>query len=125
MNMRGIGNTLSRWRLVAAIAATATIASCADCFFSIRGRMVECGTATPIAGAAIVQRIDDGLHNGPYKQTFTTDADGAFDVGNGGTEACGALVTLTFTKDGYTPLSVQFEGKANSPPHGVCMTPSP
>ena len=101
-------------RLGAAIAAAATIWSCADCFFSIRGHLVECGTTTPIAGASIAQRIDDGFHKGTFAKTFTTGAGGEFDVGNDATEACGALVTLTLTKDGYRPLSMQFKGRANS-----------
>ena len=57
-----------------------------------------------------------------YAQTFTTDAAGNFGVDFDGTEACGAVATLTFTKGGFTPLTTQVTGAANPPPLEVCMT---
>ena len=83
--------------------------------------MVECGTAVPVVGATIAIRIDQGLHEGVYPKTFTTTDTGDFVVTNDASEACGAVQTLTITKDGFLPLSTQVTGAADAPPIGLCM----
>lgn len=110
------------WRLLAVIVLAGTMASCADCLFSIRGRVVECGTTVPVGGATISVRIDEGFHEGLYPKTFTTSATGDFKVTNDGTEACGAIQTLTITKAGFVPLSTQVTGDADAQPIELCMT---
>jgi hypothetical protein len=104
-----------------AIAAVGAIASCADCFYAISGHVVECGTTVPVSGATITVRIDDGLHNGVYAKTFTTTDTGDFVVTNDATEVCGTAQTLTFTKNGFAPLSTQVTGAADAPPIDLCM----
>lgn len=111
-------------RLAIAIVVAGLSAACADCFPEIPGRVVECGTAVPVAGAAISVTIDMGFHEGAYARTFTTDASGNFGVDFGGTESCGAVVTLAFTKSGFTPLMTQVTGAADPPPLEICMTPT-
>jgi hypothetical protein len=113
--------------LVVAIVAVGLVPSCADCFFSIRGHVVECGTTSPIPNVIITVNADSGLHEGPYPGTFTTGNTGDFVVTNGSSEACGAVQTLTFTKEGFSPLALQVTGEADAPPIDLCMTrmPSP
>jgi hypothetical protein len=117
-----------RWsvvRLSLAIVATAIAAGCADCFYVIRGRIVQCGTTDAIEGATITVRIDEGYHPGVYGKQFTTTSKGEFAVDNDGTEACGAVQTLTFTKLGFAPLSTQVRGEAKAPALSLCMNPAP
>ncbi len=110
------------WRIAALLLAMGAMWSCADCFFSIKGRVVECGTTTPIAQASISVRTDKGIHEGTYPKTFATDESGDFEVTNDATEVCGAVQTLTFTKDGFAPMSTQVTGAADSAPIELCMT---
>ncbi len=100
----------------------ALLTSCADCFFNLKGHVVECGTTTPVPGARISVHIDDGIHGmRTLATTFTTDAAGAFKVSTDGSEVCSATATLTVTKDGFDLLQKQFQGVPKSDAE-VCMT---
>jgi len=114
------------WRraLVGCLLAS-TSASCADCFFTMRGHVVECGTSAPVAGASVSVRIDEGI-NGPraLETTFTTDQAGMFKISTDGSEVCSATATLTITKDGFTQLQQQFRGAPNTTAE-LCLTRAP
>lgn len=110
------------WRLgLALMTIPLLLPSCADCFLDIRGRLVECGTATPIADASITVVIEQGLHNGPFPGVFATDSAGSFRIQSKGTEHCSSWATLNFQKAGFTPLSVQYKGSPKAPVE-LCMT---
>ena len=95
--------------LLLTVAAGAT--ACADCFFSAKGRLVDCATQAPLANATVTVHVDDGIHGAhELAQTFTTDASGGFDVQTGATETCDSTVTVTFQKDGFTAASKQLVG---------------
>ena len=104
---------VTRW--IAAGMGWLAVGSCADCFFHLQGHLVDCATNAPLSGAAITVHVDQGTHGArTLSTTFTTDASGLFKVDTDGTESCGAWVTLTFQKDGYTPADVQFQGTPKS-----------
>jgi hypothetical protein len=111
------------WRLAAAGAAVALLASC-DCFFGVHGRVVECGTMAPVAGAIVDVRIDSGFggRQEDFPNAYTTDAGGQFTVHVN--DPCESWATLTFRKDGFTPLLVQYEG-APAGAVAPCMTRAP
>jgi hypothetical protein len=110
-------------RVAALLSAMPVLASCADCFFKVDGKLTDCGTSTALAGAAITVRIDQGMHGvRTLSQTFTTDGAGLFAVHTDATETCSAWATLMFRKDGYMPLDSQYQG-APKRLVGVCMTP--
>ena len=96
-------------------------AACADCFFRVQGQLLECETTTAVAGAAISVYIDKGSH-GPraLSMTFTTDEAGRFKVHTDATEICDATATLTFEKEGYTPLQKVYKGSAKGA--SVCLS---
>jgi len=98
-------------RLVVAAVWWMAVASCADCFFTVEGQVVDCSTAAPVAGATISVHIDQGIH-GPedLPATFSSDAAGRFKVTTGGTETCDSSATLTFQKDGYASAQLQVKG---------------
>jgi hypothetical protein len=97
--------------------------SCADCFFEVDGKLTDCSTNAPVAGATITVRIENGLHGQrTLPATFVTDSAGAFMVHSDGTETCGTLATLMFRKDGYSPLDTQVEGGPSTHLE-VCMSP--
>lgn len=103
----------------------ALLASCADCFFTMNGHLVECGTATPVSGASISVHIDEGLHGArTLATTFTSDTVGVFKVTTDGTETCSATATLTISKDGFVPLQQQFRGAPKTTAE-LCLTRSP
>lgn len=103
----------------------ALLGSCADCFFTMRGHVVECGTSTPVSEATVSVHIDDGFHGQrTLKNTFTTDGAGIFEVETHGTEICTATATLTITKAGFMQLQQQFKGATKPKPTvEMCMTP--
>jgi len=103
--------------------AWALMASCTDCFFTLKGHLVECGTTTPVPGASVSVHIDEGLH-GPrtLATTFTSDDAGVFTVTTEGSEVCSATATLTITRPGFMQLQRQFEGARTSVE--LCMTRS-
>jgi hypothetical protein len=112
------------WRLgLALVAVLLLLSSCADCFLDIRGRLVECETSTPIAGATITIVIEQGLHDGPLPGNFATDSTGSFKIQSHGSEHCSSWATLAFQKAGFDPLSVQFKGSPKAPAE-LCMTRS-
>lgn len=89
----------------------ALLGSCADCFFIMRGHLVECGTTTPIPAASVSVHIDSGLHgNYEYATTFMSDDMGVFKVSTDGTEMCSATATLSIRKDGFIELDQTFKG---------------
>lgn len=98
------------------------MSSCTDCFFAVRGHVVDCDTNAPLAGATISVHIDRGIH-GPrtLPATFTTDAAGQFKVTTDGAESCDTSATLTYQKDGYMAVEAPIEG---SPKNDVqqCLT---
>lgn len=114
-------------RAVAGVAlgcAGALLASCADCFFTMNGHLVECGTTAPVSGAAVSVHIDDGIHGArTLTTTFTSDDAGMFKVTTGGTEVCSATATLTISKDGFMQLQHQFKGAPTTSAE-LCMTRS-
>jgi hypothetical protein len=100
------------------------LAACADCFFTMRGHLVECGTTMPVPEAAISVHIDEGLHGArTLTRTFTTDGAGSFKVSTDGTELCDSTATLTITKQGFDQLQKQFKGLPKTDPE-LCMTRS-
>jgi hypothetical protein len=109
-------------RALAGCLLVSVCASCADCFFTMRGHVVECGTSVPVAGASVSVRIDEGIH-GPRTlgTTFTTDQAGMFKISTDGSEVCSATATLTITKDGFMQLQQQFEGAPNTTAE-LCLT---
>jgi hypothetical protein len=114
-------------RFVVAVAlgcAAALLASCGDCFFTMKGRLVECGTTAPVPGATISVHIDDGIHGArTLMTTFTSDDAGGFKVTTGGSEVCSATATLTITREGFMPLQQQFKGAPKATAE-LCMTRS-
>jgi hypothetical protein len=110
---------------LAVVAAGPLLAACADCFFQVEGKLVDCGTMAPLSAASITVHIDQGMHS-PHTlaTTFTTDGGGNFHADADATEDCGAVATLMFRKDGYSPLDMQFDGTPKHPVT-VCMTPAP
>jgi hypothetical protein len=108
-------------RFAAGMLGLVLVPAC-DCFFDVRGRVVECGTAVPVAGATIDLMIDRGFQDrqASYPNAGTTDATGRFSVG--ANEPCESWGTLTFKKDGFVTLvPPQFK---RSPKNDVelCMT---
>jgi len=114
-----------RWAFAAALACLcAVLTSCADCFFTMKGHVVECGTTTPVPGATVSVHIDDGIHGmRTLPTTSTTDDDGVFKVTTDGTEVCSATATLTLTKDGFDPLQKPFQGAPKNDTE-LCLTRS-
>lgn len=101
----------------------ALVLSCADCFFTMKGHLVECGTSTPVPGAIVSVHIDDGIHGArTLAPTFTTDGAGMFKVTTNGTEICSATATLTISKQGFLQLQQQFKGVPKTSAE-LCMTP--
>ena len=92
-----------------------------DHFFRVTGSATTCGTTEPVVGAAIVANVDQGPLVGPYNATYTTDAMGRFNVHIA--DRPDDWVTLTFSKPGFSPFSMQFKGSTEGAI--VCMTPSP
>ncbi len=93
-----------------------------DCFLVVKGRVLECGTTTPVAGATISTRIDRGIHGKrTLSDTFSTDNKGSFEVHTDGSEPCSSWATLTFEKPGFESLSMQFKGSTKTPAE-VCLT---
>ena len=115
-----------RLAFAAALACVcALLASCADCFFTMKGHLVECGTTTPVSEASVSVHIDDGLHGArTLATTFTSDGAGMFKVTTDGTEVCSATATLTITKEGLMQLQQQFKGAPKTTAE-LCMTRSP
>ena len=104
--------------------AWALLPSCADCFFTMAGHLVECGTTTPVPGASVSVHIDEGLHGArTLATTFTSDDAGMFKVTTDGTEVCSATATLTITKQGFVQLQQQFKGAPKTSAE-LCMTRS-
>ena len=100
------------------------LAACADCFFTMRGHLVECGTSTPVPGASISVHIDERSREArTLEKTFVTDEAGTFNVSTNGTEYCSATATLTITKQGFDQLQKQFKGVPKTDPE-LCMTRS-
>jgi hypothetical protein len=92
-----------------------------DHFARASGRVLDCSSLSPIVGADISINVDRGDSPGPYSSggVNTTSASGQFDVHTA--LRIDTLITLTFKKAGYAPLSYQFEGE----PKGLelCMMP--
>ena len=109
MTSMSAGGRVARWVVVGLCGLA--LGACTDCFFGVQGRLVDCTTSAPLAGATIAVHIDQGMH-GPrtLPATFTSDATGRFKVTTDGTETCDASATLTFQKDGYTTAEAQFDG---------------
>jgi len=117
----------ARWAALGAAlgCVCALLASCADCVFTMKGHVVECGTTTPVSGASISVHIDAGLHGArTLAMTFTSDAAGMFNVNTNGTELCDSTATLTVTKDGFMQLQQQFKGVPKMTAE-LCMTRTP
>ena len=95
-----------------------------DHFFGATGRVVDCNTSNPIAGADITINVDRGDEPGPYDSGVAnrTTATGQFDVHTA--LSPGSWITLTFAKVGYTPLMYQFKGQPKASVD-LCMTSSP
>jgi len=107
----------------ALVSAGAPLASCADCFFDMKGHLVECGTPTPVNGATVSVHIDEGGFHGArtLPMTFTSNDAGIFQVFTNGTETCGATATLTINKEGFMQLQQQFKGAPDATVE-LCMT---
>jgi hypothetical protein len=93
-----------------AILATGWLASC-DCLFNMEGRVVECGTTIPVSDVPIAIRIDRGHRDRQRDATegpYATNQDGRFRVVVN--DPCRSWVTLTFQKEGYETLQMQYKG---------------
>jgi len=75
-----------------------------DKFFDIGGVLIECGTSQGIPGA---QGAATSQWNSEQKQ-FSTDSAGTFHLGMNTPDY--AHVTVTFSKSGYTDLTVEYYG---------------
>jgi hypothetical protein len=109
----------------AIIAAAALVSSCwGDCFFDVKGRLIECGTMNAVSMAKITLRMDRGLHGVWNVPTaFSTDERGTFRVGTA-SETCDSWGTLMFQKDGFMPLENQYKGSPKGTVE-LCLTRSP
>ncbi len=96
------------------------VGSC-EHFFYAEGKVTECGTATPVAGAKITMKVDDGIHTGDVlPKVSSTDAAGVF-TATSDEETASSWITLTFTKGGFNELQTQLKGNPAAPVQ-VCMT---
>lgn len=111
----GTEHRLSSWRTATTIiVAGALLCSCwGDCFFKVKGDLVECGTTTAVSMAKITLRMDQGLHGvWTVPTSFSTDEAGNFTVGTA-SDTCDSWGTLMFQKDGFAPLEMQYRGSPN------------
>jgi hypothetical protein len=94
-----------------------------DCFLEVGATVVDCATSQPLAGVAVSEHIDMGLHEGNTKNDVaTTKADGTFALPTD--QDCGAWVTLRLSRTGYTTLETQVKGSPPAP-LALCLIPAP
>jgi hypothetical protein len=108
-----------------ALLGVAVVPAChllGDHFFFAEGRVVECGTTTPIRGVTVSGHLDkDDDGNAPrdlLEDTDVTDASGEFLFATAVEPE--ALITLTFEHAGFTSVVTQLEGTPDGPLE-VCM----
>jgi hypothetical protein len=108
--------------LSALLSAVATLTAC-DRFFTVHGRVVACVAETPLASVAITAHLDkdDFASSQELPDSYTTDADGKYDIDTG--NDTGAWVTLTFEKDGFARLDHQLKGAFDTT-LDLCLTPA-
>jgi hypothetical protein len=95
--------------------------ACAEHFFYAEGTVTECGAQTPVSGAKITMKVDDGIHTGQIlPEGSVTDAKGNFVVSTG-RETASSWITLTFTADGFNQMQSQLKGNPAAPVQ-LCMT---
>jgi hypothetical protein len=111
---------MRRWLFLFGFAG---ILSGCDTFFQVKGNLTECGTATPIAGAEVVVTTDPGAWEGPEAEATSTDENGYFFVGLN--KPMGEAATVSFSKDGFAPLSRDFPTGVPSWPYefAPCLEP--
>jgi hypothetical protein len=111
-------------RLAALLAGVAALTAClGDHFFRVQGRVVQCGTVTPLAGVTITGFVDKDFNGGKHAlpAPFVTDAQGRFAVDTA--DEYGSWVTLTLEKAGFAPLSTQLKG-ATDKALELCLEPA-
>jgi len=86
--------------------------ACGDCFWEVRGHVLECGTMSIVSSV----RIDVAVVG--VIPAFT-DEKGDFEVGT--TDSCNDTEALIFTKEGFETIRLEFKGRQNGPVQ-VCMT---
>ncbi len=93
-----------------------------DCFFMVSGRVVECGTTTPLQDVVIAVHVDRGV-GGRQEDGVVINTDAAGHFALGANDPCESWVTLFFNKDGFNMFEQQFKGTPNGSVE-ICLTPT-
>jgi hypothetical protein len=110
---------LARWLPV--IVLVPALSAC-DHFLQVSGRVVDCSTHEPIAGATITGHDDKGLSTGQDLESVMTKTDGAFALDTA--VNAGDWVTLRIAKVGYAVLDVPLHGMPDAP-LALCLDAAP